>query len=343
MLTTNELPPELVVIDSHTEGEPTRVILSGWPELVGNTMAQRRDYLAANHVELCRAVILEPRGYDAIVGSIITPPECEDSACGVVFFNNLGPLLMCGHGLMGVIATLHRLGKVGAGRTKIDTPVGQVSAELDEDGLITIRNVASYVQRKHVRIDIAGHAPIVGDICFGGNWFFLSHQHEEVLELHNRQRLTELCEKIMEHLDRQGFRGADGERVDHVELVGAPSRKDADAKNWVLCPGGAYDRSPCGTGTSAHMVCLHAHGDLEIGQRWRQESITGSRFVGWLERHDDKLIPHIQGRAFITGHSTLYFDVKDPFRFGLPPAIAPTKVGESATLLGLDSTSGARV
>ncbi|MEO5799384.1 MAG: proline racemase family protein [Gemmatimonadales bacterium] len=305
------------VVDSHTEGEPTRVVLNGWPEPAGRTVAERRDTMRLHQDHLRRAVVLEPRGHDAIVGALLVPAERPGAATGVVFFNDAGYLGMCGHGLIGVVRTLEHLGRIGPGPVEVDTPVGPVSAVLGIDGAVTIRNVPAYVHRQGVTLDVPGLGSVTGDVAWGGNWFFLTEWSGASLDLANRATLMDVTIRIRAALAAAGVTGADRELVDHVELFGAPTRPDADSRNFVLCPGAAYDRSPCGTGTSAKMAVLFAKGELELGQQWRQESIVGSRFVGWLEREDDLLIPFIQGRAYVTGRSTLLFDNDDPFRFGL--------------------------
>ncbi|MES2306728.1 MAG: proline racemase family protein [Gemmatimonadota bacterium] len=305
------------VVDSHTEGEPTRVVLSGWPEPAGRTVAERRDTMRLHQDQLRRAVVLEPRGHDAIVGALLVPAERAGAATGVVFFNDAGYLGMCGHGLIGVVRTLDHLGRIGPGPVEVDTPVGPVSAVLGIDGTVTIRNVPAYVHRQGLTLDVPGLGSITGDVAWGGNWFFLTTWPAVALELANRATLMDVTIRIRAALAAAGLTGADRELVDHVELFGAPTRPDADSRNFVLCPGAAYDRSPCGTGTSAKMAALFAKGELALGQQWRQESIVGSRFVGWLEREGDLLIPFIQGRAYVTGRTTLLFDNDDPFRFGL--------------------------
>lgn len=305
------------VIDSHTEGEPTRVVLRGWPEPRGATMIERRDFVRREQDFLRTAVVHEPRGHDAIVGALLTPPVRKDAVAGIVFFNDVGYLGMCGHGLIGVVRTLEHLGRVRPGHVELDTPVGPVSAELAADGAVTIRNVPARLHRAGVTVEVPGLGSVTGDIAWGGNWFFLTELPAIPLEFAQRAELLRVTTLIRDALDAQGITGSDGGWIDHVELYGAPTRPDADSRNFVLCPGTAYDRSPCGTGTSAKLAALHAHGTLALGQRWRQESIIGSMFTGWLEADGDDLIPHIQGRAYVTGQSTLLFDPQDPFRHGL--------------------------
>jgi 4-hydroxyproline epimerase len=303
------------VVDSHTEGEPTRVVVEGWPEPIGATMEERRNDLRVRLDHLRRAVVCEPRGHAAIVGALLTPPVHRDSLCGIIFFNNETYLGMCGHGLIGVVRTLEYLGRMAPGAARFDTPVGTVSAELDANGSVTIENVASRCHALDVEVDVPGIGRIVGDVGYGGNWFFLADLALP-LEMSNIGELTRVTQAIQDAINAQGTAG--GAPIDHIELAGPPTRPDADARNFVLCSGGEYDRSPCGTGTSATMAIRHARGQLAIGTEWRQESITGSRFVGWLTAGSNgELIPHIRGSAFITGDATLHFDPADPFRLGI--------------------------
>jgi 4-hydroxyproline epimerase len=315
-----EFPASVRVVDSHTEGEPTRVVTEGWPQPAGATMAERRDDLAARWDHVRSAVVCEPRGHDAMVGALLTPPVTSGAVVGVVFFNNVGYLGMCGHGTIGVVRTLQHLGRIRPGLVLLDTPVGPVQAELENDGAVTIRNVPSYAHALDVAVEVPGVGRVVGDVAYGGNWFFLTHLGGPAVALEQVDALTAVTRDILRALRRQGVTGADGAEIDHVELSGAPSRADADARNFVLCPGGAYDRSPCGTGTSAVMAVRHARGTLSLGAPWRQESITGSLFTGWLEKQDGRLIPHIRGTAHITGEATLRFDPTDPFRSGFTTA-----------------------
>ena len=314
-------PTAIRVVDSHTEGEPTRVVVEGWPELAGETMAERRDDFNARFDALRSAVVCEPRGHDAMVGALLTPPVASGSAAGVIFFNNVGTLGMCGHGTMGVVRTLAHLGRLAAGVVQLDTPVGTVSATLHADGSVTIRNVPASVHRLDVSVDVPSLGRVRGAVAWGGNWFFIAHVDDDVvLELAHVDALTRASLEILAALRASGITGAAGEAIDHVELTGSPSRPDADARNFVLCPGAAYDRSPCGTGTSAGMAVLHARGKLDIGARWRQESIVGGLFTGWLEHAGGELIPHVRGHAYVTGETTLRFDPADPFVAGFTAA-----------------------
>jgi proline racemase len=274
--------------------------------------------MRASWDHLRRAVVCEPRGFAAIVGALLTSPTSPDSVAGIVFFNNETYLGMCGHGLIGVVRTLQHLGRLRPGRSRFDTPVGTVSAELGEDGSVTIENVPSRLHARDVAVDVPGVGRVVGDVAYGGNWFFISHANGAPLDLAHAGELTQLTQKIQDAIRAQGVTGEAGADIDHIELSGPPRRSDADGRNFVLCSGGEYDRSPCGTGTSAKMATLHARGELALGERWRQESITGSLFTGWLTGGTKgDLIPHIRGTAFVTGEAVLRFDPSDPFRGGI--------------------------
>ena len=317
MTVSHEFPSLVEVVDSHTEGEPTRVVVDGWPELAGATMAERRDELRLHHDHLRRGIICEPRGHDAVVGALLTPPVSAGAAAGIVFFNNRTYLGMCGHGLIGVVRTLQHLGRIGAGSHRFDTPVGSVSATLDDNGAVTIQNVAAHCHAWDVTVEVPGVGRVTGDVAYGGNWFFLTHHDTVPLRLEHTGELLRVTRAILAALRVQGVTGADGAEIDHVELSAAPTRADADARNFVLCSGGEYDRSPCGTGTSAAMAVRHARGLLALGALWRQESITGSLFTGWLMRGGHgELVPHIRGTAYVTGEARLRFDARDPFRGG---------------------------
>jgi 4-hydroxyproline epimerase len=309
-------PDRIEVVDSHTEGEPTRVVVEGWPAPAGRTMAERRAFLLEHQDRLRQAVVCEPRGHDAVVGALLTPPVEPGSAAGVVFFNNAGALGMCGHGLIGVVRTLEFLGRLAPGVVRIDTPVGTVSAELEGKGAVTIENVPAFCHARDVALEVPGLGRLTGDVAWGGNWFFLTELPGLPIDLANVAALTDAAARILAALGASGTTGRDGAAIDHVELLGPPRRPDADARSFVLCPGLAYDRSPCGTGTSAKMAVLAARGELAPGRRWRQESVTGSLFEGWLEDRGGALVPRVRGRAFVTGRATLFFDPRDPFREG---------------------------
>ncbi len=300
------------VIDSHTEGEPTRVVLSGGPDLGSGSLASRVERFRTFHDDVRRLIVDEPRGSPIAVGALLCAPVAPVTT-GVVFFNNVGYLGMCGHGTIGVFVTLHHLGRIAApGTYRLETPVGVVSAELHNAHDVTFTNVASYRYRKDVELDVPGYGRVRGDIAWGGNWFFLVAEPTVELGLADVPALTDRTVAIRRELHRTGVTGADGAEIDHVELSGPPQRPDADARNFVLCPGDAYDRSPCGTGTSAKMACLYADGKLAEGALWRQESVLGTRFVGQLVRRDGILYPAIRGSAYVTGETELLIDRDDP-------------------------------
>ncbi|QKZ05464.1 4-hydroxyproline epimerase [Pseudomonas eucalypticola] len=303
------------VIDSHTGGEPTRLVMKGFPPLAGSTLAEQRDYLREHHDDWRRACLLEPRGNDVLVGALYCPPVSPGATCGVIFFNNSGYLNMCGHGTIGLVASLQHLGLIGPGEHQIDTPVGQVSATLHDDGAVTVRNVPAYRYRQRVPVDVPGFGQVHGDIAWGGNWFFLVAEHDQDIRLGNVERLTTFTWAILKALQAQGIHGEDGGLIDHVELFAAD--ETADSRNFVMCPGKAYDRSPCGTGTSAKLACLAADGKLAAGQPWVQASITGSQFEGRFEWEGERIRPSITGRAYMTADSTLLIDEQDPFAWGI--------------------------
>ncbi len=320
------------VIDSHTEGEPTRVVVAGGPDLGPGTMAERLAVFRERFDWFRSAVVNEPRGSDAMVGALLAPPSDPRCAAGVIFFNNVGFLHMCVHGTIGLGVTLAHLGRIGPGSHRIETPVGEVTIHLGEDGAASVENVPCRRLLAGVTVDAPGVGRVQGDVAWGGNWFFLveQDQHRQALELSRVDELTRVAQAIRRGVENAGLRGDDGRAIDHIELFGPPSRADRDSRNFVLCPGGAYDRSPCGTGTSAKLACLHAEGKLALGQPWRQESIIGSAFTGVLRAGPEAgpagrggggggcdLIPTISGGAWITGEATLILDPRDPFRHGI--------------------------
>lgn len=313
------------VIDSHTGGEPTRVVVSGGPELGSGPLSERLERFRAKHDDFRSAVVNEPRGSDVMVGALLCEPVDRGCVAGVIFFNNVGYLGMCGHGTIGLVATLAHIRRVGPGEHRIETPVGTVGATLHESGEVTISNVASYRGAADVAVQVAGYGVVRGDVAWGGNWFFLVRHYEldaELdlsfeLDLKNVEQLTAFTWAIRKALQASGITGDDGKEIDHVELFGASKLAGVDSKNFVLCPGKAYDRSPCGTGTSAKLACLYAEGKIREGEVWRQESIVGSVFEGSVSVRDGKVYPHIKGSAFVNAESELLLDPRDPFCMGI--------------------------
>jgi 4-hydroxyproline epimerase len=307
------------VIDTHTGGEPTRVVISGGPELGDGTLAERVAVFRDRHDTFRSAVVNEPRGSDVMVGAILVPPSTEDCAAGVIFFNNVGYLGMCGHGTIGVAIALEHLGRVGPGTHRLDTPVGAVTITLEGRNTVSIDNVESYRLAKNVSVAVPGLRTYVGDVAWGGNWFFLVADHGESVSPGNVERLTDVTWRIRQALIAQGITGSGGAEIDHIELFGPPTLAGADSKSFVLCPGKAYDRSPCGTGTSAKLACLAADGKLKEGQTWRQESIIGSVFDGSVRVVEGRVRPRIRGTAYVNAESTLIIDPADPLALGIRP------------------------
>ena len=305
------------IIDSHTGGEPTRVVIAGGPDLGRGPLAQRRDLLRQHHDDFRSAVVNEPRGSDVLVGALLCAPTDPTCAAGVIFFNNVGYLGMCGHGTIGVAVTLAHLGRIQPGTHRLETPVGIVAFEYRGGNTVTIENVPSYRHASKVTVNVDGIGPIIGDVAWGGNWFFLVGEHGQELTLANVERLTDFTWRIRQALARNHITVAGGQEIDHIELFGPPRDPANHSRNFVLCPGKAYDRSPCGTGTSAKLACLFADGKIREGDVWRQESILGSVFEGSVKKAGDQIIPSITGSAYITGEATLLFDPNDPFRQGI--------------------------
>ena len=306
------------VIDSHTEGEPTRVIIEGGPDLGSGSMQERIARFADEFDHVRRMVILEPRGSDALVGALLCEPTRDDCVAGVLFFNNTGYLGMCGHGTIGTAVTLAHLGEISPGISKFETPVGVVSVNLVDQNTVTVENVASYRHAKDVAVDVPELGRVVGDIAWGGNWFFLIKDAPVPIDLGNERALTDAALKIMDALRQQRITGRDGGEIDHIEFFSDARAPDANSRNFVLCPGGAYDRSPCGTGTSAKLACLADDGVLAPGTDWIQESVIGSRFVARYTRNQQgNVIPSITGRAFICAETTLVRQPGDPFADGI--------------------------
>ena len=303
------------VVDSHTGGEPTRVVLSGGPDLGGGTLIERRERFKRDFDRFRSAIVNEPRGSDVMVGALVAEPADKTCVAGVIFFNNVGCLGMCGHGTIGLVVTLAHLGRIQPGDHRIETPAGVVTATLHPSGAVSVANVASWRKAKAAPVDVPGAGRIQGDVAWGGNWFYLVETHGRKLVLADVESLTQFTWRIRQAINAQGF-----PEVDHVELFGPASQPCANSRNFVLCPGKAYDRSPCGTGTSAKLACLAADGKLAEGAIWTQESIIGSTFTGkfrWLDQAAGKIEPMITGTASVTGEATLLLDESDPFCWGI--------------------------
>jgi 4-hydroxyproline epimerase len=303
------------ILDSHTGGEPTRIVVEGGPDLGAGPLADRARRFATEFDRYRSAIVNEPRGSDVMVGALLVPPH--DSSCqyGVIFFNNVGCLGMCGHGTIGLVAALAHLGRAVAGDIRIDTPVGVVTATLHMDGRVSVANVASHRKAQDVMVQVPGIGAVKGDVAWGGNWFFLVEDHGQSLALDRVEALTDYAWKVRQAVNEQGY-----PEIDHVELFGDPVAPSAHSRNFVLCPGKAYDRSPCGTGTSAKLACLAADGVLAPGDDWIQESILGSVFTGrfeWVDRSRGQIAPIVTGTAHVNAEATLLLDDSDPFCWGI--------------------------
>jgi 4-hydroxyproline epimerase len=305
------------VIDSHTGGEPTRLVVSGGPDLGTGPLSERLELFRSQHDCFRSAVVNEPRGSDVIVGALLCEPADPACAAGVIFFNNVGYLGMCGHGTIGLVATLAHLKRIKPGEHWIETPVGTVGAILHESGDVTVNNVASYRSAADVEVEVPAYGKVRGDVAWGGNWFYLVRDHHLELTLNNVEALTTFSWAIRRALRANGITGAGGEEIDHIELFGPPQTAAANSRNFVLCPGKAYDRSPCGTGTSAKLACLYADGKIRQGQTWRQESLIGSVFEGTIKVRDGKVYPSIKGSAFVTAEAELILHPRDPLCMGI--------------------------
>ncbi|WP_372166185.1 proline racemase family protein [Xanthomonas axonopodis] len=305
------------VIDSHTAGEPTRVVLSGFPDLGDGDLAQCRERFRSEFDHWRSAIACEPRGSDTMVGALLLPPRDPSACTGVIFFNNVGYLGMCGHGTIGVVRTLAELGRIGPGQHRIETPVGTVGVELADDGTVWVDNVESYRVASGVEVEVPGHGRVRGDVAWGGNWFFITEQAPCALDLAHQRELTAYTEAVRLALEAAGITGEAGGEIDHIEVNGAAPDGSGVARNFVLCPGLAYDRSPCGTGTSAKLACLAADGKLAEGERWVQQGILGSAFEGNYRLSGRGIAPRISGRAYITARAQLVIDPADPFAWGI--------------------------
>lgn len=305
------------VIDSHTGGEPTRLVVAGAPDLGTGALYDRLERFRREHDSFRSAVVNEPRGSDVMVGALLCEPVDTSCAAGVIFFNNVGYLGMCGHGTIGLMAMLHFMGRIEPGEHRIETPVGTVTAVLHPGSEVTVNNVASYRLAADVSVNVPGYGTVHGDIAWGGNWFFLVREHKIDLSLKNVEELTNFTWAIRLALTKQGITGENQREIDHIELFGRSQSQSVDSKNFVLCPGKAYDRSPCGTGTSAKLACLYADGKIREGQVWKQESIVGSVFEGSIAVRDGKVYPSIKGSAFVNAEAELVLDPSDPFCMGI--------------------------
>ena len=302
------------VIDSHTAGHPTRVIVEGAPDLGTGSVAERIERMRATHDRFRSAVVSEPRGSDILEGAMLLPPSDPANTAAVIFFDNTGYMPMSGHAIIGVVATLEYLGRIrGIGMHRIETLAGVVTTETHPSGEISVQNVASFRHEKGVTLDLSGLGKITGDIAWGGNWFFLADYD---LGVGNIPHLADVARTIRKTLVRDGITAA-GKDINGVALFGAASRRGVNSRNFVLRAGRSYGRSPCGTATSAKLACLFEDGTIVEGQTWRQESIVGTVFDAWVQVIDGAIRPTIRSNAYITAESMLIVDERDPFCWGM--------------------------
>jgi len=305
---------QIRVIDSHTGGEPTRTIVSDVP-LVGSSVAERLTDMQNRFDDLRKALIHEPRGSEVMVGALLLPPIDSRNTAGVIFFNNVGYLGMCGHGTIGVVETLRWLGKLQPGVHVLETCVGEVQVLLHEDRRVTLDNVPSYRIAKDLPVTLSSGETLLADIAYGGNHFALVDISHTDSMSRGPNILIQLSTEILQ-LVRHSYPD-----VDHVELFDRPSSPKWNSRSFVLCPGGQYDRSPCGTGTSAKLACLAADDKLSPGEIWHQESYIGSVFEAsyqWVDKVSKSIRPSITSRAFVNGDLQIIVDPEDPFCWGIP-------------------------
>jgi 4-hydroxyproline epimerase len=306
------------IVDSHTEGEPTRTIFDAGLDLGSGSLAEKAEVFEKNYRDFCGSVLKEPRGNDAYVGALVVDSEESDCAAGVIFFNTVQNLGMCGHGTIGLSATMAHMGLIKPGHHKFETPVGKVAINLKTPNRVSVTNIESYRLLKNVLIEIPSYGPLTGDVAWGGNWFFLVKESPIDIKLENLRELTDLSLQIRKALEIKGITGTQGAWIDHIELYGASESTEANSRSFVLVPSGSYDRSPCGTGCSAKMACLAADGAWPAGKIWIQESVIGSTYALVYEQgQNGRVIVTIEGTAFVTAQVTLIFESQDPFRLGI--------------------------
>ena len=309
----------LTVIDSHTEGEPTRVVLSGGPDLGEGSLAEKAQRLATEHQDFYRSLVVEPYGQEAMVGALLVEPSDPSCVTGVIYFDAAAVIGMCGHGTIGLAATLAHLGRIDVGTHKIETPVGIVEITLQDKNTVRVQNIESHRYQKGVELDVPEVGKVVGDIAYGGNWFFIVNNSPTKVEPNNIRQLTEYAIKVRECLYEQGVEGEKGGVIDHIIFYGPALTTQGHSRNFVLCPDDAYDRSPCGTGSSARLACLAADQRLAPNEKIYQESIIGSGYTLSYQTgtSQGKVIPSITGQAFVTREAKMMINTNDPLRHGV--------------------------
>jgi proline racemase len=320
---------ELSVIDTHTAGEPTR-ILTGYSKVQGSSIFEIKRKLQAEHDWLRRFLLQEPRGHRDMFGAVLLPPKTRECDLGVIFMDNGGYLDMCGHGIIGAVTCAIETHIVKPKKEiLVDTPAGVVKARTatrkGKVESVSFENVPAF-KMKSIQVQLEGKTVPV-DIAFGGNFFAHLYAKEVALEIEprNGSKFIDLGIRIRDavnqrgklvHPDKPGIG-----RVELVEFSGPPKTEDANARNVVVFGQGQIDRSPCGTGTCAKMALLHSEGKLKIGEKFVHESILGTKFLGRLlgttrVGEYDAVVPEITGSASVTGFNRLVLDDNDPFEDG---------------------------
>jgi 4-hydroxyproline epimerase len=321
-------------IDGHTAGNPVRLVAGGAPLLVGNSMSERRQDFLARYDWIRLGLMFEPRGHDMMSGGFLYPPFDAANDAAILFMETSGCLPMCGHGTIGMITFAIEYGLIRPrtpGRLSVEVPAGVIGIEYATEGdkvtSVTIRNVASYIAARGVRIDVPELGPLTVDVAYGGNFYAIiepQNNYHGIDEL-GAARILSLS-PVVRSLMRAAIEpvhplDATIRGVSHVMWTDRPKSAGAHGRNAVFYGDRAIDRSPCGTGTSARLAHLAGTGQLREGEPFVHESIIGSRFVGRVRKTLDlngipAIIPSIEGAAFATGLNTLWIDPAHPFPTG---------------------------
>lgn len=322
-------------IDTHTAGEPTRIITKGVPTISGSTMMEKKEYMEEHLDWLRRAVMLEPRGHDNMFGAILTEPVHPDADLGIIFMDGGGYLNMCGHGTIGTSMAAVETGIVPKvepiTKVRLDAPAGLVEASVavveGKVKSVTVTNVPSFLYQQDVKITTPMLGEVTFDIAFGGSFFALIESDYfgyDILPEHSEELMNqalELREIINREIKVSHPLQPHIKTVDLIEIYGPAVSDKADARNVVIFGDRQIDRSPCGTGTSAKMATLCAKGKLAIGEEFVYESITGTMFKGKIISKTkvgefDAYVPQITGSAWITGFNQFVIDDSDPVKYG---------------------------
>jgi 4-hydroxyproline epimerase len=320
------LPPlPICVVDSHTIGEPTRLVLDdafvAGLDLGTGSVFSRREVFRSRYDDVRRALVTDPRGVEAMVGVILVPPADPTCDLGAFYFNRVGYLDMCGHATIGLAVSLGHTGRITPGPFRMETPAGVVGVEWHGGSDASFQSVTPRRIHRGLSIRCPDGSIVTGDVATSGLWFFICRDHGLPVVPEAIPQLLERSWAIRRSLGAAGVTGDTGEVIDHIVLMGPPLDPANSARNFVLCPDGAFDRSPCGTATSALVGCLHEDVQLAEGAVWRQESILGGLYEASVRTQAGVLVPTVRGRAWITAEATLQFSADDPYRAGLPQAI----------------------